>query len=62
MSTASEVFLILTTNYIHVYAIVIQYISYLGKRGETGIFPTHNTPSPHFRWVVKIMGKANGES
>ena len=52
--TASNVFLFLLSNYIHVYAIIMQYFSYIDKTEilQQGNSIHHILPSPHFRWVV----------
>ena len=57
LSTGSMVFLIFATNYIHVYAIVIQKFTYLEGRE---VLQQHYSQSPilpyrHFLWVVNIQ-------
>ena len=48
-------FLFLLPHYIYVYAIIMQYFSYIDKREvlQQEYFQPPILPSPHFWWVVK---------
>ena len=56
-------FLFLLPNYIHFYAIIMQMFSYLDKRGvfQQEYFQPPILPSPHFRWVVKMVSEVHIE-
>ena len=54
-------FLFLLPNYIHVYVIIMQYISYLDEREvlQQEYSQPPILPSPHFQWVVNThLGRA----